>query len=110
LNDFDMDLFSVAYVSGFIARHGLCGVRCDDFKTCLTSPLMLSTKAFIYFKEYKDYEQSLINEYPEGMVGTVISSVTVLNGTCMMAGVAYTNLFEENIRAAFKNTVDFRWI
>ena len=65
-------------------------VRCDVCKTCLTSPLMLSTNAFIYFKEYKDDEQSLI--YPsEGMVETVISSVTVLDGTCMMAGVAYTN-------------------
>jgi hypothetical protein len=27
VNDVDMDLFSVAYVSGFIARHVLCAVR-----------------------------------------------------------------------------------
>ena len=84
-------------------------VRCDVCKTCLTSPLMLSTNAFIYFKEYKDDEQSLIYPY-EGMVETVISSVTVLDGTRMMAGVPYTNSFEENIIAAFKNTVDFGWI
>jgi hypothetical protein len=32
----------------------------------------------------------------------------VLDG--MMAGVAHTNSFVENIRAAFKNTVDFDWI
>ena len=29
VNDFDMDLFSVANVSGFIARHVLHAVRCD---------------------------------------------------------------------------------
>ena len=32
VNDIDMDLFSVAYVSTFIARHVLCAVRCDDCK------------------------------------------------------------------------------
>jgi hypothetical protein len=37
----------------------LCAVKCDDSKACLTSPVMLSTNAFIYFKEYKDNEQSL---------------------------------------------------
>jgi len=53
VNDVDMELFSVAYISGFIARHVLCAVRCDDCKTCLTSPVTLLTNAFIYFKEYK---------------------------------------------------------
>src|SRR5215469_4680755 len=52
VNDVDMDLFSVAYVSGFIARHVLRAVRCDDCKACLTSSVT-STNAFIYFKEYK---------------------------------------------------------
>ena len=56
VNDVDMALFSVAYVIGFIARLVLCAVRCDDCKTCLTSSVMLSTNAFIYFKEYKDDE------------------------------------------------------
>ena len=51
VNDVDMDLFSVAYVSGFTGRRA---VRCDDCKTCLTSPVMFSTSAFIYFKEYRD--------------------------------------------------------
>jgi hypothetical protein len=31
-NNIDMELFSVAYVSTFIARHVLCAVRCDDCK------------------------------------------------------------------------------
>ena len=41
VNDVDVDLFSVAYVSGFIARHVLHAVRCDDCKACLTSSVML---------------------------------------------------------------------
>jgi len=32
VNVIDMALFSVAYVSGFIVRHVLCAVRCDDCK------------------------------------------------------------------------------
>jgi len=36
-NDVDVGLFSVVYVSGFIARHVLHAVRCDDCKTYLTS-------------------------------------------------------------------------
>jgi hypothetical protein len=59
VNDVDMDLFSVAYVSGFVARHVLRAVRFDDCKTCLTSSVMLSTNVFIYFKEYKDDKLSL---------------------------------------------------
>jgi len=73
--DVDMDLFPVAYVSGFIARL-LPAVRCDDCKACLTSPVMMSTNAFIYFKEYKDNEQSLTYA-SERLVETVSASVTV---------------------------------
>jgi hypothetical protein len=53
VNDVDMDLFSVAFVSGFIARHLLRAVRCYDCKTCLVSSVMFPTDAFMYFKEYK---------------------------------------------------------
>jgi hypothetical protein len=31
VNDVDIDLFLVAYISGFIARHVLCVVRCDIY-------------------------------------------------------------------------------
>jgi hypothetical protein len=107
VNEVDMELFSVAYVSGFIARHLLRAVRCDDCKTCLTSSVMLPTEAFIYFKEYKDDEKSLT--YPsERLVETVRASVTLLDG--MMAEVAHTYSVEEEITAAIKNTVDFGWI
>jgi hypothetical protein len=46
----DMEILSVAYVSGFIARQLLHGVECDACKKCLTSQVMLSTYVFIYFK------------------------------------------------------------
>jgi hypothetical protein len=49
VNDVDMELLLVAYVSHFIASHVLCAVRCDDCKSCPTSPVM-STNAFIYFR------------------------------------------------------------
>ena len=107
VNDVEMDLFSVAYVSGFIARCELRAVRCDDCKTCLTSPVMLSTNAFIYFKEYKDIEQSLTSP-SERLVETVSAYITVLDD--MMTEVAHTYSVEEKIAAAIKNTVDFGWI
>ena len=50
VNDIDMNFFSVAYVSGFIVRHVLRAVRCDGCKTCLISPVMMSTVAFIIFQ------------------------------------------------------------
>jgi hypothetical protein len=50
----DMKLLSVAYVSGFLTIHVLCGINCDDCTTCLTPPVLLATNAFIYFKEYKE--------------------------------------------------------
>jgi hypothetical protein len=46
----DMEVFSVAYVSGFNARQLLRGVDCDARKTCVISQV-ISTNVFIYFKE-----------------------------------------------------------
>jgi len=40
-------------------RDVLCAVRCDDCNTCFTSPVMMSTNAFMYLKEYKDDKQSV---------------------------------------------------
>jgi hypothetical protein len=54
-----MEVFSVAYVSGSIARHVLRGVSCDACKTCLTFEALLQTNVFIYFKEYSETKQSL---------------------------------------------------
>jgi hypothetical protein len=50
----------------------------------------------VYFKEYKDDEQSLT--YPsDRLVETVISSVTVFDDK--MADVAYTHSVKEKIRS-----------
>jgi len=68
---------------------------------------MLSTNALIYFKEYKDDEQSLICP-SERIVENVSASVTVLDG--MMAEIAQTYSVEEKTTAAIKNTIDFGWI
>jgi hypothetical protein len=65
----------------------------------------MSTKAFLYFIQYKDEEQSLT--YPEKLVETVSSSVTVLEA--MRAEVAHSYSVEEKITAAIKNTIDFGW-
>ena len=54
VNYVHMDLFSVAYISGFIVIHVLRAVRCDDCKTCLTFPMTMPINAFINFKELKD--------------------------------------------------------
>ena len=88
-------------------RHVLRAVRCDDRKICLTSPVMMSTSAFIYFKHYKDDEQSPTHP-SEGLVEIVIASVTVLDG--MMADAAHTQSVKEKITGANMNTVDFGWI
>jgi hypothetical protein len=68
-----MKLVPVAYVCGFVARHMLLAVRCDDCKTFLESSVMLSTNSFIY---YKEEEQSLTCN-SERLVQTVCSSVTM---------------------------------
>ena len=106
-NDVGVDLSAVAYVSGFIAKHVLRAVRCEDCKTCLTSSVMLPTHTFIYYKEYRDNKQSLTSPSKE-LEETVEASVTLLEG--MMAEVAHTYSVGEKITAAIKNTVDFGWI
>jgi hypothetical protein len=54
----DMEVFSVAYVSGSSVRQVLCGVNCYACKTCLTSEVLLQTSVFRYFKEYSNTEHS----------------------------------------------------
>jgi hypothetical protein len=103
----DMEVFSVAYISGSIAIQVLHGVNCDACKTCLTCKVLLRTSVFIYFKEYSDTEQSLT--YPsEKLVETVGVAVTLMES--MMAEVAHFNSVEQHITAAIKNSIDFEWI
>jgi len=103
----NMKLLSVAYVSGFIARRVLRGINCDDCTTCLTSPMLLETNAFIYFKEYEEDKQLLT--YPsEKLVETVGASITLLESK--MAKVAHMGSVEEKMTVAIKETVDFGWV
>jgi hypothetical protein len=92
-----MEVFSVVYVSGSIARQVPHGVSCDACKTYLTSEVLLRTNVFIYFKGYSDTEQSL--NYPsEKLVETVVcccNSNVVYDdrgGTLEFSGAAYNNI------------------
>jgi hypothetical protein len=103
----DMEVFSVAYVSGSIARQVLRGVCCDACKTCLTSAVLLRTSVFIYFKVYSDTKQFLT--YPsEKLADTVGAAVTIMES--VMAEVAHLNSVEQHITAGIKNSIDFEWI
>ena len=97
----DMKLLSVAYVSGFIARHVLLGINCEDCTTCLTSSMLLGTIAFIYFKEFLTYPS-------EKLVETGGASISLLESK--MAKVAHMGSVEERMTVAIKEIVDFEWI
>ena len=98
-----MKLLSVAYVSGFIARLVPRGINCVDC-TCLTSPMLLGTNAFIHFKEYKEDKQ-LLTYLSEKMVETVGASIYLLESK--MAKVANMGSVEGKMTVAIKETVDF---
>jgi len=99
----DMKLLRVAYVSGFIARHVLSGINCDDCPTCLTSPLLLATNAFIYFKGYEG-DKLFLNYPSEKLVGTVSASMSLLEFQ-----VTHMSSIEQ-MTEAIKETFDFGWI
>jgi hypothetical protein len=95
-----MKMFSVAYVSSFIAKQMHCVVNCDAYKAYLTSQAVLLLIAFMYLKEYTDIKQSLTFHSEK--------FVTLLEN--MMAEVAHLSSVKQHITAAIKNTVDFDWI
>ena len=98
--------WNVAYASGVIFRHVLYAVTGDDCKTCVTSLVLVSTNAFMYFREHEEEELSLTHPY-ERVVQTVSSSITLLDGT--MADVAQPDSLDEKITISV-NTADFEWI
>ncbi|XP_033606755.1 uncharacterized protein LOC111862951 isoform X2 [Cryptotermes secundus] len=105
--DGDMEVLSVAHISGSVVRQVLRVVSCDACKTCLTSEVLLSANVFIYFKECSDTEQSLT--YPsEKLVETVGTAVTLMES--IMAEATHLNSVEQHITAAIKSTIDFKWI
>jgi hypothetical protein len=103
----NMKLLSVAYVIGFIARHLLCGIKCDDSRTCLTSLVLLAPIAFIYFKEYEEDKEYL--PYSSKKLGeTVNAAISTLEPK--LAKVAHMGSVEEKMTVAIKETIDFEWI
>jgi hypothetical protein len=91
-----MEVFSVAYVSGSIARQVRCGVSCEAHKTCLTSEVLLSTNVFIYFKECSDTEQSLT--YPSEKLVEPVSTALTLRKS-VMAEVVQLSSVEQHIHS-----------
>jgi hypothetical protein len=102
-----LEVFSVACVRVSTATQVLRGVSCVAYKTCLTSQLLLSASVFIYLKEYSITEQSLA--YPsEKSVETVCTAVTPME--YMMAEIGHLSSVEQCIKAAIKNSIDFKWM
>jgi len=102
----NMKLLSVAYVTGFIARHVLRAINCRDCKTLLTSPVLLATKAFIHFKEYEEDKRFVTypSKKPVEFVGASISLLEF-----KMAKVAHMGSVGEEVKVAIKETIDLEW-
>jgi hypothetical protein len=74
----------------------------------LTSEVLISTSVFIYIRECDDTKQSVT--YPEKLMETAGTAVTILEFTRMMAEVTHLNSVEQHITGAIKNSTDFEWI
>lgn len=103
----DVKMFSVAYVSGFIAKRLLNNSNCDMCKKCLISEVPSPLDIYTEFKEHSSTVQSLT--YPtEKLVETVGTAVTVLEK--VMSVVAHLESVELYVTDAIKKGVDFDWI
>ena len=79
----DMKMFSVAYVSGFIAKHFLNNSNCDICKKCLICEVPSPLDVYTGFKKHSNMVQCLT--YPtEKLVETVSTAVTF--GECDVNG------------------------
>jgi hypothetical protein len=103
----DMKMFSVAYVSGFIAKNLLNNSYCDICKKCLISEVRSAFDISTGFKEHSGTVQFLT--YPtEKLVETVGTAVTVLEN--VMSRVIHLESVESYITNAIKKEADFGWI
>ena len=103
----EVEMFSVAYVSGFIARHMLCNGSCDACKACLISETPSTTDVYIGFKQCTSTVHSL--NYPtEKLVETVGTAVNNLEG--MISEVAQLDTVKCCITSAIKESFSFEWI
>ena len=83
---YDVKMFSVAYVSGFIAKCLLNNRNCDMCKKCLISEVPSPLDIYTALKEHGSTVQSLT--YPnEKLVETVGTAATVLENVMSMVAL-----------------------
>ena len=100
-------MFSVAYVSAFIARHMLCNGSCDACKACLICETPSKTDVYIGLKQCSCTVHSLT--YPtEKLVENIGTAVNILEG--MISEVAHLDTVKCCITSAIKESVSFNWI
>jgi len=103
----DVKMFSVAYVSGFVAKRLHNNSNCDMCKKCLISEAPSPLDIYTGFKEHDSTVQSLT--YPtEKLVEIVGTAVTVLEN--VMSMVAHLESVELYVTDAIKKGDDFDWI
>jgi len=104
---YDVKMFSVAYVSGFIAKCLLNNRNCDMCKKCLISEVPSPLDIYTALKEHGSTVQSVT--YPtEKLVETVGTAVTVFENVMPM--VALLESVELYVTDAREEGVDFDWI
>jgi len=100
----DVKMFSVAYVSGFIARHMLCNGSCDACKACLISETPSPTDVYIGIKQCSSTVHS--RTYPtEKLVENVGNAVNILEG--MILELAHLDTVKCCITSAIKQSFSF---
>ena len=103
----DIKMFSVAYVSGFIAKCLLNKSNCDICKKNWYLKYHKPLHIYMGFEEHSSIVQSLT--YPtEKLVETAGTAVTVLEN--VMSVVGHLESVELYVTDAIKKGVDFDWI
>jgi len=104
---YDVKMFLVTYVSGFIAKCLLNNSNCDMCKKCLISEVPSKLDIYIGFKEHGSTVHSL--PYPtEKLLEIVSTAVIVLEN--VMSMLAQLESVELYITDAIKKGVEFNWI
>jgi hypothetical protein len=101
---YDVKTFSVAYVSGFIAKRLLNNSDCDTCEECLISEVPPPLDIYRALKEHGSTVQS--HTYPtEKLVQTVRTAVNLLENVILM--VAHLESVELYVTDAIKKGVNF---
>ena len=106
VEEFEIDSYSVAYVSGYIARRLLKNITCDNCKACLTTETVESFHKEISLREY--FANKCLSYPTEELCKAVGAGATVLEN--MMPEVAHLSGVRQCVAGAIKETVNFSWI